>query len=1836
MMSSSFDNTPNDGVYFSPRLELPDENPLPRVVPFEARYGPVPNYTPTSSIADLYGFRKIDPEHSGLFVSELRVRGWPEYLIRRIASTLDNDNKLEKRFDEVRAVQQRRVKTMNVYHDIRKRKVTPDFSTAIAKGSGRVSNFWKFPTKYFLHAQESPEPDPTLAASRPKIFFSMARRFLAWKALQLHQTKKKREFVGGNHAAELFAHPRCAIPKDNLYAMFMKAFVFLVDPAYDDKLASPPPITIPPALVARFPSVTVRHLYVHGVQYDLNSFAQVAALIDKKFKPVVRVALSYLEGHDIHNGRGINLPQIEGTLKTAIPPPLPVSTEKIEDDSEVIAYDAPSYRYPRTRYAHFKMLDYRKEHNLKRDEKNLYYLKRGRIRQPTHADYLVDAMEIKQYVVLQGNAPPIGVRVQHEVNLDSLTDALSASLGDTDKPVRCAVQIASLIASLVNASESRNPSYSCLLAISQFVAGNDFAYQKVKSLLSRFQVLVPQGSISGFMKEFVNLFLSSTFMVLISELTSSIRDLVSEPILHLIASTRFSFVKGVGEHISKILLDGIKEISGRISSCWETKSLRPLLGRSWDPQAWLLFVEQSVTQYVTITNQTQPKELEKLRKDGMVPSSWVYPVPKREYCRIMQAEMVTGRDMARHYHRIEGIGSALQRVVERTTAFISSLESNIGSNHTRVSPFSVFCFGVAGAGKTNAIQNLQLAIARKFHLDPSGTYRWVPTSNFQDGFDHTKWCVDMDDVDQTIAPPTAGAPNWCESFLALKNNFPYQVEQARVELKGLVYGTPTFLTFATNFPDARIKEFSIFPDAFFRRIDVWSEWSAKPAFAILDAEGNSTGKLDPRKADTSDTHDMFDIQVRLYDPSYPDNYHMKLYKVMDLTEFFVFCEQRMEKHLEREQRMLERKSCDHGYCLTCFQSSNLKCGCAVTEVPQGFEEWKASLSLRYLEWKQGHASCCQRSNLLVQVKEQLRLSREYVRIAWNLRFCQQWFNENKRLFGAVAAAAILIPLAVRQLSQGRMLVGEKGPTQNWFRADLEYTPGLPLPQFAPTFTRSELEERLRKCLVEVRGPIGMWAFVLSSNMIILPTHGARLGEVVTLAHDGVVINVQVTNFNRTILVSNAEMCLLTVGGLKPCAGLLKMLWSAVDEQILQFDAVEIWGSDVEYTPNVNNIRMHQGVRVLTTNAQTAQGDCGFAYLGCVNGNWRVVGFHYMALVTTGLFGAHSDSVAALVTQQEVERLCATLTVIPQGCVVAKSTFAISGEPSVSRIPVMSEVWAAVTAHNAAPHIFGTLTTQLSGNTMTTGVRHSLVRSYFEDLEEEWCGKKGYWTTPVFKGKMMCAPCSYVRQEKESHCPAGHDLMWHSAYTECFTTENRVQIPDKLLWIAIADYLSGVDGLDNTGYVKLSEAQALKGVPGTWVHSVNVKTSVGPPFFRKKTQFVDIRSDVPAMSPEMWAMFDEIDGIAEEDIPIVLGYCTRKDEVIKSGKWERIFTNLPASFNLWMKQNLSSVGSFMRAYPLIFECMIGINMSGKDSIKVVIQLATICKELDKILTRDTKKQDKSFSTSLWDFIAYVFYGLQFYLGLDAKKAYQVVRAVQNTVCCIKGDLFCSFWNPSGQDRTGEFNSLGQSCGERCIYYEKILDRFTDEEVLEYKRNFFSKPIWIDERFTFRKNVGLCTYGDDVINAWRNGVPDDYFLKWKTLIGLEVTDGEKNDPAGPIAYQHISEAQFLKRCYTWMPEVATYVPRLSKKSIVRMVLFKKESVLTDADSAAENMTCAMKEMVYYGESEYEAFRARCQVAAKDCHLVENPRFISRDFQVWIDQIKAGCFQTWPDGTVLPSDV
>lgn len=1801
-------------------------------------YSPEMSYVDMAEEADLFPPRVVN--------DILSRAKYPAYWISAYAKNRENDS--GAKVARLRKIKSRR---QDVSVDPKSRGKKGQYAE-FERGSGAVSTAWRIRCS---KVPRIPKPE----------FFSRSS-FLRWvhgeASFVMEGISDPKSFPSGNLACQALYLGRPDRVRANL--LLSQAAVFR--DRYDAKS-----MTKTVMLLSDFIPTTLRSLMVQGKEYVCVT-PYLESLLAKD-KPLLSRAKSWLSGSDQFNGEHIDHVKLQMVLSAKFPsivfgslPPVSEPVEYKGVDPKPHYLETAKHILPESvgrvvalvsqpRLPLYRPFDLvlERPHFLPFDLYEVVFRKH----KPSGRSRLVGRLE--------GGAPsrPLASVIVE----DTLSDLLS-------QHARVATQLTAFLSSLF-LCETWSQRAAVIL---QFVSGNDYLWAKCKALfhdkiVSELQAL-PAFVESAFesMKDWFGaaweLIVSSSLAMAARSLFGDIAETFYKPFGDFAAQLRLAMLREGAKSVALSIIEAISMGLERIRLCWQQRSFAPLWGPKWDPVSWVKYARTFMIHesLLCVSASSKPRdflELRALRESGELPLWWTVGVIPSEYISRLEEHHCVGRDLLKYFSRMPEVKRNLSITLADLERKISDLKIASYCSHERVTPFLIVFHGHVGSGKTNLEAMTRRAVAARngFCMTPEGMHTWEKNVNFQSGLDSKKWSVTFDDPDHGVAPPTAGFPTHIEAICKLVNNCAYQVEEAAVDAKGKIFASPLLVNYVTNFPDCKVGKNTSEPNAFWRRVDMYVEVLPRPEFSK-----QGTKVLDPDRASHSDTHDMFILRVSYFDPSKLSESNREIIPLTDpitmtYPEFMRVMLKRFDAKMERERNHLISRADFSLICPECALPRTKSCGCGVTgdfdtvrreilhleEMLPGligyeggapsklapiFEEEEvddyaplfSDLEER-TRWRKCRGPCWRARNFVLDHVKQMALAVADDTV--------QVFAMRAGAIAALGATIAAIYYFKKSYLQGREGNGTGLVPASWKRAEQNWTPGVPPPGSGVTYTKEELVAVLSSSHVTVEGPrFALHGFAIGHNCIVTPTHvlyrkgGGHLNPfkvdesqidestVLYVTVNGTIFKTVVSKLCFSLVSSHPQMCVIRIPGLGGTSILGGKIWSFVDTSVSQFDEVELWSGEKERSTLKNWMKMNGPYREIYCefSTRTEAGHCGSAYVGRFGDSWRVVGFHYMAMdhITSGTV----SSIGAVVSGNDLRAAALNACAVLQGVETIPQMFTLSADYALSHYPIKSELLAAVEHHGARVFPLGTLSPPLAGSTPKTRVQFSMIADDFRDDEEEWCGQKGYWRLPEFRGKMI-------------------DDKWCSSYTESFEVQNSSCPDEYTMWLALADYLSGMDQLDTSGYSVLSEEQIFTGVPGSVIGPIDLKTSVGPPYNRKKVNFMTVSRDEGSfMNEDIWVVFDEIEEtLSRGEIPRAFGLCTQKDEALKPDKRPRIFICLPFPYNMCLKKYFAPIVCFMRAHWSFFESAVGVDMTSSSCNQIVHKLKNCNPGLDKVDDGDTPKMDKSFQGKSYDFIARVAYAIAFVLGVDPWKAYLLVLGLKHCAYSMKNDLFSVFWNPSGQYITVEVNGWDLSIEERYVFYRTHPPKISREEIEAYARTFFENPMAISfaDRLTFRDRNALVTYGDDKVATRRDPLTSIYQKIWKEELGKEMTDGAKQSVITPLPLEEIS---FLRRTLSFNPEFGFYTAALSLKTMARMVIIKKESTLSRPDHAAVAMTEFMREAVYHGRAFYDRYLEKCRRVAEKHGISENGYLRLVPYDYYAEKVVEGSFRTWEERVLI----
>lgn len=1210
-----------------------------------------------------------------------------------------------------------------------------------------------------------------------------------------------------------------------------------------------------------------------------------------------------------------------------------------------------------------------------------------------------------------------------------------------------------------------------------------------------------------------------------------------------------------GDDIIKRFWKAFVEFVKAVKECVVTQSIDPLFSPQQSP-ARVLHEARALHDY---RNQLigllagQSKEFLRLREEGEIPKYWSRPFTQGEYYDAVRERVKALDDIASLLPAVKS--APYRKAAENLRVVLVADADSFSANSPRIPPLGIAFVGPPGTGKSVLVNHLgvYLGSCMGFATDASGRYDVQIDTNFQDNADPMKWHWNADDLDAAPKEPAAGHKNHVDVIIDVVNTRPMPVESARVEEKGKNFGRPCLFTYCTNSENLNTVKYARDRNAVFRRLPIKCVVTAKEQFS-------TNGFMDPQKA--KGHVNIHNIEVFLF-----NGQRYEMYRVMDDEELFAYILERFKQHLSSQAAVLGRA--DVGTCALCpmpvaggvthcrahlpqTQGASPSMFTKVDRVLDGIEV--VLNDVRQRQVVQRVAEAARSANDLATAP--LRAASAAVR---PVVYFGQWILENPiktaMALGSLVAVVVMLSTTVPTM-QMRTNNSTSRDRSQWV-APSSVQPSAPLSSFhGTTWSKDEAVRTIQKSIIDLRyGNVNVWALRVGKNLLVTVAHvfkTDREGEI-ELRLRNQEDKVRRGHFT-CVQCGMADVVLVTTDAdLSGVTNSFPFFFNDIDVGLSTYDEVLMVDPDgvAASKPATRNRRLPEsatrgGIKyvgdALMTDFPTNDGDCGLPYLARQGNYWRVVAIHHLewnncftgkyegvsgvmvsrAMLT--LAGAKSD---ASFQSREMIPFCAPLDLQP-----------LTREYSEVKLAASKGAPLCILGHDAGAK---------GRSASKSSCRKSWFFNALRPVSLKHLGHEEYWQVPDLRGGMI-------------------DGQWRSGYQDMFTHYSSATDQDGLA-ACVADYVAGFEDLDLNGYRELSEQEAFDGLLGSVIGPVNMRTSMGPPVGGPKTAHI---SDDRKISPVLASHLAEIDRLlAEGKVPIPLGQATIKDEPIKKSKNEthstRVFTILPAAFNIKLKQVFAPIKSFFRNNPFVCESMVGIDMTSVGGEMIRQRFALLDPGLAHVYEGDFTKMDKTINGGMARAVTEVFVRVAELIDVDSAKVRLLMEAVFGTVYSIHNDLFTiPGLNPSGCDITVEINSIVCSLVARYVYFSRE---------------------GFDAKSPFRMKHVLVTYGDDFLLGSRVPFAESCFESTRK-IGMIITDA--HDKTLMPRARHLFDCTFLKRNFKVNPKTGEVQCGLALPSILRMILVLRKPALSDLDHHAIVLETAMCEVYWNVELDFEYWR------------------------------------------------
>lgn len=487
----------------------------------------------------------------------------------------------------------------------------------------------------------------------------------------------------------------------------------------------------------------------------------------------------------------------------------------------------------------------------------------------------------------------------------------------------------------------------------------------------------------------------------------------------------------------------------------------------------------------------------------------------------------------------------------------------------------------------------------------------------------------------------------------------------------------------------------------------------------------------------------------------------------------------------------------------------------------------------------------------------------------------------------------------------------------------------------------------------------------------------------------------------------------------------------------------------------------------------------------------------------------------------------------------------------------------------------------------------------------------------FRGKMKSRVCKtlmsdlavdngYVRNTDQPMMNSW--IPWRKALLDMTrpVTDIRLDILEVVKQNFTRDITSRLSEESLNELIVYDDVTAINGCPGVaYVDKLNRNTSAGFPFRKSKKYFLNAVEPIGELlnpvevTPEIKEEMDRII-TSYENMTCVQPVFTAslKDEPTSIKKCiegkTRVFCGAPMPWSIVVRKYLLSTIRVIQKNRFLFEAGPGTIAQSKewdDIYKYVTHYGE-----DRIVAGDYGKFDKRMPSSVimaaFDIILEML-ELAGWSERDLKVVKGIATDTAFPTIDFNGCLIrCYGTNPSGHPLTVIINGLANSLYVRYCY-------------------FMANPN--NECHTFKDNVNLMTYGDDMIMGVSKSI--DWFNHTVVRdqlanIDIEFTMADKEAPSVPFI--NIENATFLRRSWRYEPELGYRVCPIEHASIDKMLtMCVKSKTISMELQALAVMDTVVREYFWYGKEIFEEKRALMLYFIQELELNE---YVDRDLPTW----------------------
>lgn len=316
---------------------------------------------------------------------------------------------------------------------------------------------------------------------------------------------------------------------------------------------------------------------------------------------------------------------------------------------------------------------------------------------------------------------------------------------------------------------------------------------------------------------------------------------------------------------------------------------------------------------------------------------------------------------------------------------------------------------------------------------------------------------------------------------------------------------------------------------------------------------------------------------------------------------------------------------------------------------------------------------------------------------------------------------------------------------------------------------------------------------------------------------------------------------------------------------------------------------------------------------------------------------------------------------------------------------------------------------------------------------------------------------------------------------------------------------------------------------------------------------------------------------------IFGSALKDEPTLKTKEKVRVFQAAPIILQLAIRKYYLPIARFLSLNPLVAECAVGINASGREWDELAKHMNKFGK--DRILAGDYSKYDLRMPAQLTQAAFGVMHRIAKWSGNYSTKDITIMESISfevtSPLVAYNGTLMRFLGtNPSGQNMTVYINSIVNSILNRLGFFHA----YTQNTIEEDKPGFAAK---LGRPVRFRDCNSIAIYGDDLKGSVIEGLDRHNHVSFaKFLADNDMKFTMPDKTSDPIPFMEDGAADFLKRKNRYDEELDSIVGMLDEMSIFKSLHSGLQSKdLSPKEISAQNIDGALREWFFHGREIFD---------------------------------------------------